>query len=42
MALLAFDLFMKCREQIYEIKTSEAKRRLFMLERMHGAHNGAG
>jgi hypothetical protein len=42
MALLAFDVFMKCREQIYEIKTSEAKRRLFVLERMHGANNGAG
>ena len=35
MALLAFDLFMKCREQIYEIRANEAKRRLFVLERMH-------
>ena len=42
MALLAFDLFMKCREQVYEIKASEAKRRLFVLERMHGVENGAG
>jgi hypothetical protein len=42
MALLAFDLFMKCREQIYEIKASEAKRRLFVLERKHGVQNSAG
>lgn len=35
MALLGFDLFMRCREQIYEIKASEAKRRLFVLKRMH-------
>jgi hypothetical protein len=28
MALLAFDLFMKCRERIYEIRVNEAKRRL--------------
>jgi hypothetical protein len=42
MALLAFDLFMKCREQIYEIKWSEAKRRLFVLERMHEEQTGVG
>jgi hypothetical protein len=42
MALLAFDLFMKCREQIYEIKTNEAKRRLFVLDRMHGERTGVG
>jgi hypothetical protein len=42
MALLAFDLFMKCREQLYEIKASEAKRRLFMLERMHQEWADAG
>lgn len=42
MALLAFDLFMKCREQLYEIKASEAKRRLFMLERMQGERTGVG
>jgi hypothetical protein len=40
MILLAFDLFMKCREQIYEIKVSEVKRRLFVLERMHGERAG--
>lgn len=32
-ALLAFDLFMKCREQIYESKVSEIKRRTFILEK---------
>ncbi len=32
-ALLAFDLFMECREQIYEIKASERKRMSFLLER---------
>ncbi|MEJ2420203.1 MAG: RsbRD N-terminal domain-containing protein [Acidobacteriota bacterium] len=33
MALLAFDLFMHSREKTYEIKLSEAKRRLYLLER---------
>ncbi len=37
MALLGFDLFMRCRERIYEIKANEAKRRLYVLERMYGA-----
>ncbi len=32
-ALLAFDLFMKCRERLYEIRTNEARRRIFLLER---------
>lgn len=36
MSLLAFDLFMKCRERMYEIRTNEARRRMFLLERMHG------
>jgi hypothetical protein len=36
MALLAFDLFMKCRERMYEIKANEAKRRIYVLERMYG------
>ncbi len=31
MALLAFDLYMKSREQLYEIKYNEAKRSTFML-----------
>lgn len=41
MALLAFDLFMKCREKIYEIKANEAKRRIYVLERMHGMEPSA-
>jgi hypothetical protein len=35
MALLAFDVFMKCREQIYEIRANERKRMAFLLERTH-------
>ena len=34
--LLAFDLFMRCREKIYEIQAEEAKRRVFVLERAQG------
>ena len=34
LALLAFDLFMKCREEIYEIKAREAQRKVFVLERL--------
>jgi hypothetical protein len=33
LALLAFDLFMKCREQIYEARVNEIKRRSFFLKR---------
>jgi hypothetical protein len=33
LALLAFELFVKCREQLYEIKVNEIKRRAFVLER---------
>jgi hypothetical protein len=35
MTLLAFDLFMKCRERIFEIKANESKRRAFLSERAH-------
>ena len=35
LALLAFDLFVKCREQVYELKVNEIKRRSFILERAH-------
>ena len=35
MALLAFDVFMRCREQLYEVRANEARRRLTILERMH-------
>ncbi|MGD0263407.1 MAG: RsbRD N-terminal domain-containing protein [Candidatus Methylomirabilota bacterium] len=41
MALLAFDLFMKCREKIYEIKANEAKRKIYVLERMYGVQPAA-
>ena len=34
MALLAFDLYMKSREQLFEIKYNEAKRSTFMLEKV--------
>jgi hypothetical protein len=34
MALLAFDLYVKCREQIYEIKMNESRRRAFLSEKM--------
>jgi hypothetical protein len=33
-ALLAFDLFMKCREEIYEIKARERQREGFVWERI--------
>jgi hypothetical protein len=35
LALRAFDLFMQCRETIYEVRANEARRRLYLLERMH-------
>ncbi len=31
LALIAFDLYVKCREQIYEIRTNEVKNRYFRL-----------
>jgi hypothetical protein len=34
MALLAFDLYTQCRERICEIKANEAKRRVYLLERV--------
>jgi hypothetical protein len=42
MALLAFDLFMQCRERLYEIRAKEAKRRLFVLDRIREKRPGAG
>jgi hypothetical protein len=33
LALRAFDVFMKCRQQTYEIKANEARRRVAILER---------
>ncbi|MFI5340367.1 MAG: RsbRD N-terminal domain-containing protein [Candidatus Methylomirabilales bacterium] len=41
MALLAFDLFMRCREKIYEIKANEAKRRIYVLEKRYGMEASA-
>ena len=35
LALLAFDLFAKCREQLYELKFNEIKRRSFIMERAY-------
>ena len=34
LALRAFDIFMKCREEIGEIKAREAQRKVYVLERM--------
>lgn len=33
--LRAFDLYAECREKIFEIKADEARRRYFLLERVH-------
>jgi hypothetical protein len=33
LALIAFDLYVKCREQVFEIKANETKRRTYILER---------
>lgn len=35
MALTAFELYMRCREQIFEVRHSEARRREGVLERMY-------
>lgn len=37
MALLAFDLFMRCRESMYEVRVNETKRRLYLLQRMNAS-----
>lgn len=34
LALVAFDLYMNCREKTYEIKANEAKRAVYVLERL--------
>ena len=36
LVLLGFDRYAACREQMAEIRVHEARRRLFLLERMHG------
>ena len=33
LTLLAFDLYVKCREQMFEIKYNEAKRSMFLMDR---------
>jgi hypothetical protein len=38
MVLVAFDLYMKCREQTYEVRVNEAKRQVSALERAIAAH----
>ncbi len=40
MALLAFDLYMRCREEIYEIKARERQREVYVWERM--SHRAQG
>jgi RsbT co-antagonist protein rsbRD N-terminal domain len=35
MALTAFELYMRCREQVYEVRQSEARRREGALQRVH-------
>ncbi len=42
MGRLAADLFERCREQIREISVRAARRRTFVLERMHARAAGAG
>lgn len=42
LALLAFDLFMRCRERIYEIKANEARRRVEVLLRRSSAKGRNG
>jgi hypothetical protein len=40
--LLAFDLFMGCRERLYRIRANEAQRRAFLLDRMDGTRAPLG
>ena len=46
LALQAFDAYSACREKIFAIKADEAKRKLYILERIYGtaeaAENGGG
>jgi hypothetical protein len=39
-ALLAFDLYMRCREEIYEIKAREGQREVYVWQRMHQRAQG--
>jgi RsbT co-antagonist protein rsbRD N-terminal domain len=40
MALIAFELFVRCREQLYELRLGEAKRKEGVLERMYSRDVG--
>ena len=40
MALAAFDLFMRCREQVYEVQVSEARRKVGLLEKIYSGVEG--
>jgi hypothetical protein len=40
MALLAFEIFMRCREQVYEVRLSEARRAVGLRERMASRNAG--
>lgn len=42
MALVAFDLFTECRAQLSEIQAREARRRVYLPEKMHLAKQGGG
>jgi hypothetical protein len=42
LALLAFDLFMQCREEIFEIKAREARRQTYVAERLARFPRGEG
>lgn len=42
MALLAFDLFIQCRERLYEIKAHEVRRRFEVLLKRHGVKGRNG
>jgi hypothetical protein len=41
LALLAFDLFMRCREKVYEVSANEARRRASLLEKTRGRHRNS-
>ena len=42
LALTAFDKFMKCREEIYDIKAREAQRKVYVLQRLRQREEGEG
>jgi hypothetical protein len=40
MALLAFDLYVRCREQVFEVRLGEAMRKVGALERLYAGEEG--